>query len=56
MSLSQNGRVHTLFRLGISGLLLIGSGAIAGPALATGFEAPDYNGSADGVPVAGQNG
>jgi len=50
--------MHALFRLATSGLLLLGSAAAAGPTpiLMTGFEAPDYDGSADGVPVANQQG
>ena len=56
MSPNQNSRLHALLRLAISGLLLWGGAAAAGPAFLTGFEAPDYDGSADGVPVAGQQG
>jgi len=56
MNPHQNSRLHALCRLVTSGLLLWGSAAAAGPGLETGFEAPDYNGSSDGVPVAGQNG
>jgi len=37
-------------------LLLCGGAAVAGSALATGFEAPDYNGSSDGVLATGQQG
>lgn len=56
MSSNQNSRVHALLRLAVSGLLLWGSAAVAGPAFATGFEAPDYNGSSAGVTVNGQQG
>ncbi len=56
MSPNQNSRVHALLRLAISGLLLCGGAAAAGPAFLTGFEAPDYDGSSDGVPAAGQQG
>jgi len=56
MSPYQNSRVHALLRLGVSGLLLWNAAATAGPAFFTGFEAPDYNGSSDGVPVANQQG
>src|SRR5262249_1386576 len=51
----QNSRAHAFLRLAVSGLLLWGSAAVAGPAFYTGFEAPDYDGSPDGVPVNGQN-
>jgi len=55
---NQNSRMHALFRLATSGLLLLGSAAAAGPTpiLMTGFEAPDYDGSSDGVPVTDQQG
>jgi hypothetical protein len=56
MSSNQNSRVHALLRLAVSGLLLWGSAAVAGPAFATGFEAPDYSGSSGGVSVNGQQG
>jgi hypothetical protein len=56
MSPYQNSRVHALLRLGVSGLLLWSAAAAAGPAFYTGFEAPDYNGSSDGVVVTGQQG
>jgi hypothetical protein len=56
MNPNQNSRLQPLCRLVTSGLLLWGGAAAAGPGLQTGFEAPDYDGSSDGVPVAGQNG
>jgi len=56
MSPNQNSRVHVLLRLAVSGLLLWGGVAVAGSTLTTGFEAPDYNGSAAGVAVTGQQG
>ncbi len=59
MGPNQNSRVNTLFvRLATSGLLLLSAAAAAGPTpiLMTGFEAPDYDGSAAGVPVAPQQG
>ena len=54
MSSNQNSRVYALLRLAVSGLLLWGSAAVAGPAFYTGFE--DYNGSSGGVTVNGQQG
>ena len=54
MSSNQNSRVHALLRLAVSGLLLWGSAAVAGPAFYTGFE--DFDGSSDGVTVNGQQG
>jgi len=56
MSPNQNSRVHALLRLAVSGLLLCGGAAVAGSSFFTGFEAPDYNGSAAGVAVTGQQG
>lgn len=55
MGPTPTSRVRALFLPLSSGLLLLGTAAAAG-SFVTGFEAPDYEGSADGVPVAGQQG
>ena len=55
MSPNQNTRVHALLGVVVAALLLWGGAAVAGSFL-TGFEAPDYNGSAAGVAVTGQQG